>query len=125
MLWYWDKSDRQLGPSIQESCRAALHNSYITLGRGGSDIRGGNSAVSRSTLFTGATEAGIRAGCAKVIRVKMQWTAEGLVRSISIEAMDVELARRSSDRMMLRLTDIARQGEGARVDAARSNKPDF
>lgn len=125
MLWYWDKAGRQLGPSIRESCRLALHNSYITLGRGGSDLRGRNSALSRSTLFTGATEAGIRAGCAKVIRVKLQWTGEGLVRSIAIEAMDVELARRSSDKMMLRLTEIARREEGARVDAARSNKPDF
>lgn len=125
MLWYWDKSGRQLGPAIHETCRMALHNSYITLGRGGSDPRGRNAAMSRGTLFTGATEAGLRAGCSKVIRVMLQWTPEGLVRSISVEAMDVDLARTTSDRMMLRLTEIERQASQGRVNAATRNKPDF
>ncbi|MDZ4138615.1 MAG: hypothetical protein U1D66_07020 [Erythrobacter sp.] len=67
MLWYWDSSGRQLSPEIHETCRAALHNSYITLGRSGSDPRGGNAARSRGTLFTGATETGLRAGCSNVV----------------------------------------------------------
>ncbi len=125
MLWYWDRAGRQLGPAIREACRAALHNSYIVLGRGGFDPRAGNSTTSRSTLFTGATEAGLRAGCAKVVRAKLQWTAEGLVSSISVEAMDVELARRTSDQLVIRLGEIEAQASRQRVEAARGNRPDF
>lgn len=125
MLWYWDTSGRQLGPNVRESCRAALHNSYILLGGTGDNIRMGNTAVSRSTLFTGATETGLRAGCSRVVRAMLQWTPEGLVRSISVEAMDVALARSASDRLVGRLAQIESEATQGRVNAAARNKPDF
>jgi hypothetical protein len=126
MLWYWDRSGRQLGPTTHETCRLALHNSYILVGTGAaSNMRVSNTAMTRSTLFTRATEAGIRVGCSKVVRAMLQWTPEGLVRSISVEAMDVELARRASDRMMLRLTEIEKLASQKRVQEAQGNKPNF
>lgn len=126
MLWYWDSNGRQLGPTIRESCRSALHNSYIVVGTGTSSrLTIGNHAVMRSTLFTGATEEGLRAGCAKVVRAMLQWTPDGLIRSISIEAMDVALARSTSDRLAARVALIASEASQDRVNAAARNKPDF
>ncbi len=124
MLWYWDASGRQLGPAIREDCRIALHNSYPidTVGAGPSV---GNHAMMRSTLFTGGIAGGRKAGCSRVVRTRMQWTPEGLVRSITIDAIDVDLAGSSSDRMAARVAQIAGEASRERVNEAARNRPDF
>lgn len=116
LLWYWNDAS-QLGASdINETCRRAIHDTYI-------DQPTRNGTNNRAALDPAPLRAASDAGCAKVIRIFIEWNDVNAVTWMRIEAVDLRVASEASAELAGIVAGRTNADINARREAASRNQP--